>query len=107
VAVDDDVGGAAAGLVVVDVARDERDLERLGPAHLVVVDEHAAVAAAADERGSAVGIGRRRRAGVERGDAGLRDDRVLEALGEREQPGRVVHERAVAGAAVPAVRDGG
>ena len=103
VLVDLDVGRAAAHRGVVGEAGDARDRVGVAAADLVVVDQHAAVAAAAHERGRAVGIARRRLAALELRHARLGDDRVAEALGEREQPLRVGDQRAVAGRASGAV----
>jgi hypothetical protein len=67
-----------------------------GSLPLVVVDQDAAVAAPPDEARRAIRIRRGGLAGLELGHAGLRHDLVLEALGQREEPGRIVDERAVA-----------
>ena len=93
--VDLDVRRAAVDAGVVDEALDRRD-GRLAAADLVVADQHAAVAAVADEGRHAVGIGGRRLAALEQGHVGLRDDRVAEALRQRELAGRVGDQRAVA-----------
>jgi len=81
VLVDLDVGRAAASLLVVDKARDRWHAVGLAATDLMIVDEHAAVAAMTHERGGAIGVIGRQRPTLQPRDARLRDDRVAKPAG--------------------------
>jgi hypothetical protein len=82
----------AYGAGVVDGALDVRDAEPGTGVDLVVLDQGVA-AAGRREHGHAVVVGRGESVTVvELGRSGPRDDGIAEALGEGENPGRVVDQ---------------
>ncbi len=100
----DDRATAGRGRVV-DEALGERDgtVPVLPPAlELVVVDEEGDAAVALEGRGPVV-VGRGGLAGLQPGDAAVRDHAVPEAGGKGEDAGRIGDERAVAGLTGPPV----